>query len=114
MTVFSMLCMVDFIVHILILFTINGRWLIKCKAFQSKIIFVVVTCTALSPPSNGQISYNEPSMTYGEYPVDTKASFTCNQGYSLSGSESRTCETSGNWNQETPTCNQSNECNILL
>ena len=68
----------------------------------------------MSPPANGQISYNEPSLSNEEYPVDAKAFFTCNHGYSLSGSESRTCDTSGNWNQETPICNQSNEFLYLV
>ena len=66
----------------------------------------VVTCASLSL-SNGGVSYNK-SPVNGRYPVDTRASFSCTRGYSLSGSSSRTCQTSGNWNQGIPTCNQSN------
>ena len=75
--------------------------------------FDTVTCT---PPNleNGQISYNDSQATNGEYPVDTKASFTWKYGYSLFGSESSTCSTSGNWKEETPICNLSIKNNISL
>ena len=72
----------------------------------------VVTCTSLSL-ENGQISYND-SQVNNEYYVDTVANFTCNYGYSLSGSESSRCVTSGNWNNKTPTCNLSIKNHILL
>ena len=64
----------------------------------------VVTCMSLSL-ENGQISYNDTKVN-NEYHVDTVATFTCNYGYSLSGSES------GNWNKETPTCNLSTKNHI--
>ena len=45
----------------------------------------------------------------GEYPVDTVAFFTCNYGYRLIGASTVSCELSGNWEQKTTTCNQSNQ-----
>ena len=63
---------------------------------------IVVTCADLSL-SNGRVSYNTGSVN-GGFPVDTVVSFHCNNGYSLSGSSSRTCQTSGNWDQSTSTC----------
>ena len=75
-----------------------------------KITFVV-TCTSLTL-SNGAVSYSNHSVGGGRYPVDTVATFSCNRGYSQSESSSRTCQTSGNWNQATPTCNQSKSKNI--
>ena len=39
----------------------------------------------------------------GGYPVNTVASFSCNSGYQ-NGANSATCEASGNWNEEIPTC----------
>ena len=51
-------------------------------------------------------------MTNGKYPVDTTVSFTCNHGYKRAGSTSSTCQTSGTWNQQTPTCTQSNDKQI--
>ena len=44
----------------------------------------------------------------GGYPVDTKASFSCNRGYALSKTTYRICQTYGRWNELSPTCNQSN------
>ena len=32
------------------------------------------------------------------------ASFVCNDGYTLTGSESSACQTNGTWDQQTPTC----------
>ena len=74
--------------------------------------FNTVTCAALSQPANGQVAYSNATVD-GGYPVDTVATFSCNSRYSRSGSSSRTCQTSGNWNQETPTCNLSNT-NIIF
>ena len=72
----------------------------------------VVTFTSLSL-ENGQIIYND-SQVNNEYHVDTVATFTCNYGYSLSGSESSRCTTSGNWINEIPTCNLSIKNHMLL
>ena len=62
-------------------------------------------------PENGDISYNESLLRNEGYPIDTLASFVCHYGYTLNGSDSSTCEDSGNWNQQTPTCEQGNEKN---
>ena len=71
-----------------------------------------VTCPSLSL-SNGGISYNK-SPVNGRYPVETVASLSCHHGYSISGSNSRTCQTSGNWDQQTVTCNQSNQNKLYI
>ena len=71
-----------------------------------------VTCPSLSL-SNGGISYNK-SPVNGRYPVDTVASLSCHHGYLLSGSSSRTCQTSGYWNQQTVACNQSNQKHVYI
>ena len=42
------------------------------------------------------------------------ASFSCNNGYTVSGSSIRTCQTSGNWEQPIPTCTQSNENKLTI
>ena len=67
---------------------------------------VSVTCETLSLP-NGQINYNDSQATNMAYPVNTRASFTCNFGYTLSGLSSSICQPSGNWDQETPICGES-------
>ena len=81
------------------------------KHIICKQITFVVTCTSLTL-TNGAVSYNSHPASVARYPVDTVATFSCNHGYSLSGSTSGTCQTSGNWNQATPTCNQSKLKNI--
>ena len=68
--------------------------------------FSLVTCSALIL-SDGGISYNKSPLNNGGYPVGTVAEFSCNFGYSQSQSNSRTCQLSGMWNQQTPICNQS-------
>ena len=73
--------------------------------------FTIVTCGSLSI-ENGQVTYNASGVTYGDlefYHVDTMASFSCNSGYILSGSDSSICLTSGGgtWNDQTPTCTRS-------
>ena len=67
----------------------------------------LVTCPAPSL-QNGELHYDS-SQVFEGYPVETVASFTCHDGFILSGSNSTTCQTSGDWNLETPVCNQSNE-----
>ena len=60
--------------------------------------YYVVLCDGLSLP-NGEVNY-DPESINGEYPMGTIASFTCNYGYNLNGSNSRTCQISGNWTQK--------------
>ena len=85
-----------------------------------------MTCEALVNLENGQISYNKLPVTidiiqkvqisFNELPqinlgyiVNTTASFSCNHGYILNGSESSTCETSKNWSQPAPICEQGSQ-----
>ena len=75
-------------------------------------ILSLVTCGALSIP-NGIVTYSNGPVN-GAYPVNVVASFRCNSGYSRHGLSSRTCLNTGQWNQHTPSCNQSNEMQILL
>ena len=70
--------------------------------------FTVATCVALSL-ENGEIDYNDSSVTNGEYPVDTMVHFMCNYGYATSGAHSTVCQTSGTWDQETPICIKGND-----
>ena len=81
------------------------------------IILTAVICESLSI-ENGQVIYNASGVTSGDvefYYVDTVASFSCNPGYSLSGSDSTICQTSegGTWNEQAPSCIQSDEMIIV-
>ena len=65
-------------------------------------IHFVVTCAPLSLP-NGFVNYTT-TVENGGYLVDTVASFLCDFGYYLNDTNSRTCQASGNWNEQTPIC----------
>ena len=69
-------------------------------------IFPTVLCPALTMPSNGEVDYSIHPLS-GAYSVDTVATFRCTSGYKKQGSSSRTCQPSGHWNQQTPTCSRS-------
>ena len=69
------------------------------KNIESLCTYFVVTCSALAL-SNGMISYNGNPADDGRYPVNTTATFTCNDEYYLDGDITGTCESSGSWSQE--------------
>ncbi len=50
-------------------------------------------CPTLPPPLNGRVSASGGTATY-----------TCNTGYTLSGSSTRTCQTNRAWSGTAPTC----------
>ena len=56
-----------------------------------------VSCGTLTSPTNGSVTV--PSTTYGSI-----ANYSCNVGYSLTGSTTRTCGADGNWTNTAPTC----------
>ena len=76
-------------------------------SIKMKCTFFVVTCPALIL-QNGEVNYDL-SQVFEGYPVETVASFACNDGFMLSGSNTTTCQTSGVWSLETPVCTRSNE-----
>ena len=73
----------------------------------SKIIFIKllidVRCDDLLSPANGEIvSCSSDSEGVG-YEGDT-CSFTCNTGYELTGSDTRTCQSDGGWSGNDDLC----------
>ena len=57
----------------------------------------IVRCGGLSDPSNGRVSIS----------TDTPggiATYTCNSGYALVGTERRSCQNNGQWSGRAPTC----------
>ena len=62
----------------------------------------VVQCEELRYPSNGNIScslINSPMFTY-----EDTCNFTCNTGYELTGSNTRNCQSNGNWSGSPVSC----------
>ena len=72
--------------------------------FQFILIFAVF-CSPLSTIDNGNITYTT-NLTEEGYIVDKLAELHCDPGYesSVSSTESRRCERSGDWNGQTQTC----------
>ena len=63
-------------------------------------MFFPATCGDPTPV-NGQL---HPSLADGIYPENTTVSFTCDDGLTLSGNSSSTCDAQGTWNPQPPTC----------
>ena len=62
-----------------------------------------VTCAPFSV-ANGMVNYTLRSVVYERYRINTVATFQCAYGYYLSGTNLTTCEPSGSWSEQTPTC----------
>ena len=60
--------------------------------------YVVANCGNPPCPANGMVSTNG-GTTFGHM-----ATYSCKQGYQLSGPSSRFCLWSGSWSGSTPTC----------
>ena len=67
-------------------------------------MFLLVSCPSLSEPSDGVINCSLGDDGVPSY--EDTCSFTCNTGYELTGSESRTCQSNGNWNGSIAMCNR--------
>jgi len=65
-------------------------------------VFLDIRCDTLSTPSNGGVSCSSGRVGVG-YEGDI-CSFTCNTGYELTGSDNRTCQSSGSWSGEDTEC----------
>ena len=54
-------------------------------------------CGTLVDPNNGQVNFAD--TTFG-----ADATYTCDEGFSLEGVETRTCQANGNWSDSDPNC----------
>ncbi len=61
---------------------------------------VVVDCGALSNPVNGAANLRR-GTTYGQI-----ATYSCNDGYFLTGVSSRRCKATGQWSHSAPSCDR--------
>ena len=63
----------------------------------------VITCPTdgvILDPENGQVSV-------GEITFSSIATYTCDDGFVLTGTSTRTCRDDGTWSDESPTCGES-------
>ena len=61
-----------------------------------------VTCPSLTDPSNGMINCSLGDDGVPSY--EDICSFACNTGYELTGSDTRTCQSDGNWRGSSDVC----------
>ena len=59
-----------------------------------------MNCGTLSDPTNGDVNLND-GTRYGDTAV-----YSCDAGYILSGTATRTCLSTGSWSGVAPTCNR--------
>ena len=62
-----------------------------------------IQCDTLTPPSDGVITLCSSGGMGVGYEGDT-CSFTCNTGYELTGSDTRTCQSNGSWSGTETIC----------
>jgi len=63
-----------------------------------------VRCPSLTDPNNGTITCSVGDDGNPSY--EDTCSFTCNTGYELTGSDTRTCQSDGNWSGSDDVCRQ--------
>ena len=64
---------------------------------------VIVPCSNLTQPNNGMANC---SLGNEVFSYEDTCSFTCNTGYELTGSYTRTCQSDGSWNGSETNCNR--------
>ncbi|XP_065899772.1 uncharacterized protein [Dysidea avara] len=70
-----------------------------------------IRCDDLSTPPNGEITSCSSSRVGVSYEGDT-CNFTCNTGYELTGSDTRTCQSNGSWSGSDDVCRKVT-CSVL-
>ena len=75
---------------------------VEVIAFSS----LLVPCSSLNDPNNGMISCSLGDD--GVLSYEDTCSFTCNTGYELTGSNTRTCQSDGSWSGSDDVCSRGN------
>ena len=70
----------------------TGQWSKESPSCQIK------DCGNLTDPINGTVSHPDGTS------FNQRAYYHCSEGYTLNGTDTRTCNESGNWTFEAPTC----------
>ncbi|XP_026014081.1 P-selectin-like [Astatotilapia calliptera] len=72
-----------------------GKWSEKPPTCE------MIQCEKMSEPTHGSMKCSDP---LGSFSYQSTCTFTCDEGYVLSGSPSLQCEASANWNGSQPYC----------
>ena len=78
-----------------------------CMYEHSFILLLVVACKPLKNPNFGMVTCSLNNYEAPSYEVT--CSFTCNTGYELTGSDTRTCQSDGSWSGTNTMC-RSEDC----
>uniref|UniRef100_A0A3Q2WTK8 Selectin P n=1 Tax=Haplochromis burtoni TaxID=8153 RepID=A0A3Q2WTK8_HAPBU len=73
----------------------SGKWSEKPPTCE------MIQCEKMSEPTHGSMKCSDP---LGSFSYQSTCTFTCDEGYVLSGSPSLQCEASANWNGSQPYC----------
>ena len=80
--------------------------MLLCNDFLcNDIIGFSVSCPSLDNPSNGMISC---SLGDRVPSYEDTCNFTCDTGYELTGSDTRTCQSDGSWSGSIAMCSRGN------
>ena len=71
---------------------------------------ISVSCSSLTNPNNGMINCSLGDDRIPSY--EDTCNFTCNTGYELTGSDTRTCQSDGSWSGTDVIC-RSMYCNCM-
>ena len=75
---------------------------IYTKLGDNVITVVIVPCSNLTQPNNGMTNCSLGDDGVPSY--EDTCSFTCNTGYELTGSDTRTCQGNGSWSGSDVVC----------
>ena len=70
-------------------------------------LFLTVPVCPFQGISNGYVTYPGHSFNVG-FPVGSVVNYHCNNGFSIYGTQSRTCQSSENWSGQKPQCRHKN------
>ena len=70
-------------------------------------VLTVAFCPLLTNPENGAVDCLLGDDGVPSY--EDSCSFTCNTGYELTGSDTRTCQSDGSWNGSDDVCRRGND-----
>ena len=84
---------------------------LHCK-ISYYVVYTAGTCPPLTDPNNGVIICSLGDDGVPSY--EDTCSFTCNTGYELTGSDTRTCQTDGSWSGSQTICQRGMTCVLYV
>ena len=93
------------------IFQVNGADIIPAGEYASSIINLLLSsllllCIGCGTPDQLDLNVNETILSYNSTFINSTATYSCEDGYSLVGDAVRTCLSSGKWSGNPPYCRQ--------